>query len=85
MRKKRAASLVARVAVCLGVLLLTAVSAVGRGQAGEPVTRPVVSEDVSPLESIAPVARDGYRGEGFLRKPPGDGPFPAILLIHGGV
>jgi dipeptidyl aminopeptidase/acylaminoacyl peptidase len=31
------------------------------------------------------VARDGYRGEGFLRKPPGDGPFPAVVVIHPGL
>ena len=51
----------------------------------EPVTRPVVSEVVSPLIPIEPVASDGYRGEGILRKPPGDGPFPAVVLIHGGL
>jgi hypothetical protein len=57
------------------------------GQGGNipPITRPVVSEDISPLESIAPVAQDGYRGQGFLRKPPGDGPFPALVWIHGGL
>ena len=40
---------------------------------------------MSPLESIAPVARDGHRGQGFLRKPPGAGPFPALIWIHGGL
>jgi dipeptidyl aminopeptidase/acylaminoacyl peptidase len=40
---------------------------------------------VSPLEAISPIARDGHRGEGFVRKPPGDGPFPAAILIHGGL
>ena len=45
---------------------------------------PLVSEDASPIESIAFETRDGSRGLGFLRKPPGAGPFPAILLIHGG-
>jgi dipeptidyl aminopeptidase/acylaminoacyl peptidase len=49
-----------------------------------PAVFPVVSEDASPIESIAPVARDGSRGLGFLRKPPGAGPFPALILIHGG-
>jgi dipeptidyl aminopeptidase/acylaminoacyl peptidase len=49
------------------------------------VTRPVVSEDACPLEPIAPVARDGHRGQGFLRKPPGPGPFPVIFWIHGGL
>jgi hypothetical protein len=37
---------------------------------GEPTSSPVVPEQTSPLEPIAPVARDGYRGQGFLRKPP---------------
>src|SRR5262249_36615837 len=34
--------------------------------------------------AIAPTARDGHKGVGFLRKPPGKGPFPAVVLIHGG-
>ncbi len=80
----KAEALIPGVVVCLGVLLLTSVPAASRGQAGEPVT-PVVSEDVAPLESIAPVARDGHRGEGLLRKPPGAGPYPAVVWIHGGL
>lgn len=47
-------------------------------------TRPVISEEVAPLEAIAPVAKDGHKGVGFLRKPPGKGPFPAVVLLHGG-
>lgn len=49
-----------------------------------PVLRPIISEDIIPLEAIAPIAADGQAGEAFLRKPPGDGPFPAVVLIHGG-
>ena len=49
------------------------------------ITRPKVSEDVCPLVPFTPVARDGHRGVGFLRKPPGAGSFPAILFIHGGM
>src|SRR5262245_27516126 len=48
-------------------------------------TRPAVSEEVAPLEAIAPVAKDGHKGEAYLRKPPGKGPFPAVVLIHGGI
>jgi dipeptidyl aminopeptidase/acylaminoacyl peptidase len=55
------------------------------GAQTEPTTRPAVSESASPLQPIAPVARDGHRGNGFLRKPPGDGPFPALVLIHPGL
>src|SRR5262245_19102579 len=47
-------------------------------------TRPVISEEAAPLEAIAPVAKDGHKGEAFLRKPPGKGPFPAVVIVHGG-
>lgn len=48
------------------------------------VLRPVISEADVPIEAIAPVATDGFVGEAFLRKPPGNGPFPAVILVHGG-
>jgi dipeptidyl aminopeptidase/acylaminoacyl peptidase len=57
----------------------------GPRSAEDTVTRPSVSEDACALEPIEPVARDGHRGAGFLRKPPGKGLFPAILFIHGGM
>ena len=63
--------------------LALAVAGLARGQ--EQITRPAVSEDACPLETIAPAARDGHRGEAILRKPPGAGPFPAIVWIHGGL
>jgi dipeptidyl aminopeptidase/acylaminoacyl peptidase len=66
---------------CLATAVLTTLAA---GQTDR-ITRPAVSEKASPLQPIAPVAHDGYRGYGFLRKPPGDGPFPAVVLIHGGL
>jgi dipeptidyl aminopeptidase/acylaminoacyl peptidase len=49
------------------------------------VTHPVISEDTSPIETVAPVADDGHRGHAVLRKPPGAGPFPAVVIIHGGL
>lgn len=48
------------------------------------VLRPVIAETAIPVQRIAPVAADGVEGEAYLRKPPGDGPFPAVVLIHGG-
>ncbi|MFK7894186.1 MAG: alpha/beta hydrolase family protein [Myxococcota bacterium] len=50
-----------------------------------PVLSPVISEEAISVESFAPLASDGHRGEGFFRKPPGEGPFPAVILIHGGL
>jgi dipeptidyl aminopeptidase/acylaminoacyl peptidase len=49
-----------------------------------PALIPLVSEDASPVDAISPVARDGHHALGFVRKPPGAGPFPAVILIHGG-
>lgn len=68
--------------VLLTFLIAFVVPALAAAQSG--VMRPVISEDVSPVESISPVASDGFVGEAFLRKPPGAGPFPAVVLIHGG-
>ena len=59
--------------------------AVNQSRDAESITRPVVSENTSPLELIAPVAKDGHRGTGVLRRPPGAGPFPALVWIHGGL
>jgi acetyl esterase/lipase len=49
------------------------------------VTHPAVSEVACPLEVIRPVARDGNRGLAVLRKPPGKGPFPVAIWVHGGI
>jgi dipeptidyl aminopeptidase/acylaminoacyl peptidase len=62
-----------------------AFAAAGLVRAGDEVTSPSISEEVCPLQRIAPEARDGHRGLCFLRKPPGGGPFPAVLIIHGGL
>jgi dipeptidyl aminopeptidase/acylaminoacyl peptidase len=70
--------------VLVAAIIVSAVQLDAQPNANEAASFSVVSEDASPIESIAPVTRDGSRGLGFLRKPPGDGPFPAVILIHGG-
>jgi len=67
------------------VATVTGLVRAGLADAQSEVTRPVVSEASSPLEVITPTAADGYRGQAVLRKPPGRGPFPAIVWIHGGI
>lgn len=64
---------------------LPALVAAQGATASDSLTRPVISEDVAPLVRFEPIGSDGHRGEGFLRKPPGDGPFPAVVFIHGGL
>lgn len=63
---------------------LTVLPGYQHAKAGETVLRPIISELDVPLISLAPVASDQVSGEAFLRKPPGDGPFPAVILVHGG-
>lgn len=58
--------------------------AVGRVHAQQLVTAPIIAETASAMESFTPVASDGHRGHGFLRKPPGSGRFPAVLMLHPG-
>jgi hypothetical protein len=41
---------------------------------------PTISQEVAPLEAIVPVAKDGHKGEAYVRKPPGKGSFPAVLI-----
>jgi dipeptidyl aminopeptidase/acylaminoacyl peptidase len=65
------------------VVLTTVVLA--QSQTAPAVTRPVIAEQVSPVERISPVARDGYAGTAFVRRPPGKGPFPAVVIIHPGL
>src|SRR5262249_39292317 len=54
------------------------------GQVGRSDRLPVVFEKDLPVEAFAPTARDGHKGAAFLRKPTGMGPFPAVVLLHGG-
>lgn len=84
-KKSRMKPLVAPLAVAgLTAFVFAALAAVSQS-VNEPTTCPVISEDTSPIETIAPVAQDGHRGQGLLRKPPGAGPFPSLVWIHGGL
>jgi dipeptidyl aminopeptidase/acylaminoacyl peptidase len=72
-------------ALTVAVAAIPMYTASGQAAKVDPDTRPDVAESDSPLTAIAPVAEDGHRGSAFLRKPPGDGPFPAVLIIHPGL
>jgi dienelactone hydrolase len=47
------------------------------------ITQPEVSEKACPLEIVS-VERDGLKPFAVVRKPPGKGPFPLLIYIHGG-
>jgi dipeptidyl aminopeptidase/acylaminoacyl peptidase len=53
--------------------------------AQESITWPSVSEQVSPLEELSLRAAEGHAVIAVARKPPGKGPFPAIIYLHGGL
>ncbi len=44
-----------------------------------------VSQEISPVGVVAITSPDGYANEVAVRLPPGDGPFPVVILLHGGV
>ena len=73
----------ARFAFLWAVLILHL--GVSLGTAQTPLTRPSISEQVSPVEEISIQAQDGYDVIGVVRKPPGLGPFPAVVVVHGGI
>jgi hypothetical protein len=72
----RGPALAATAAVAWLVFVAMPPAPLGAQSAAPAVTRPVISEDVAPLEAIAPIAKDGHRGIALLRKPPGADPFP---------
>jgi dienelactone hydrolase len=69
----------------LVVSLVLASTFIVQSQTPSEVMRPVIAEQVSPFEQIAPAASDGHAGTAFMRKPPGAGPFPAVVILHGGL
>ncbi len=44
-----------------------------------------VPEEVSPVQRVKVTASDGVITEVALRLPPGAGPFPAVVVLHGGM
>ena len=49
------------------------------------VTYPQVSEVACPLKVVSIPGRAGNEVTAVVRQPPGNGPFPAIVLLHGGL
>ncbi|MCZ6796085.1 MAG: hypothetical protein O7J95_20950, partial [Planctomycetota bacterium] len=53
------------------------------GETRDAVTWPRVPVSVSPLQVIEVRSRDGEKAIAVLRKPPGDGPFAAVVFLGG--
>ena len=52
-------------------------------QAENHFTRPAISQEISPIRRVELVSRTGHASFALVRKPPGKGPFPAIIYFHG--
>jgi acetyl esterase/lipase len=65
------------------------VAAKPRGSSAEvdatKITQPVMSVEVCPVEVFSTLTSDGQKVTFPLRKPPGKGPFPALIHLHGGL
>ena len=66
------------------LLLVAALSPFTASGQTDGTARPFISDEAVPLQAIAPIAKDGHRGRGYLRKPPEGTRFPAVLIIHPG-
>lgn len=69
------------IATVLAVVVLSSCS-LAFGQAK--LTRPEVSETACPLEVISISTPDNHETTAVVRRPPGKGPFPAVVYFHGG-
>src|SRR5437868_3003206 len=49
------------------------------------VTYPQVSEDACPAKIVSISGKAGNQIPAVIRQPPGPGPFPAMVLLHGGL
>ena len=64
------------------VAVLLGVSLPGLAQSRLPGVQ--VSQDVSPVQTVAITASDGHIIDVAVRLPAGDGPFPVVIILHGG-
>jgi dipeptidyl aminopeptidase/acylaminoacyl peptidase len=71
-----------------GELVTLAISVDGRPAGAETVgsdwAAGLVTAGLAPMTEITATAPDGYPVHGFLVLPPGDGPHPVLLVVHGG-
>jgi dipeptidyl aminopeptidase/acylaminoacyl peptidase len=70
-------------AATLFIVQTDRIRAAGSGKLSS-VTWPYVSESVSPVEQLTIDSPTGYRPPVLIRKPPGEGPFPLVVVLHGG-
>jgi acetyl esterase/lipase len=63
------------------IAIMGVASALGEDE----LTRPEVSESACPIEVVSVAVPDAPDTLAVVRKPPGKGPFPALIHLHGGL
>jgi len=83
MNRRNSHGCIRRSVICQILSLAFALAAAG----DEPtkVTYPQVSETACPVKVVSIPGRAGNEVTAVVRQPPGSGPFPAIVLLHGGL
>jgi len=71
--------------VALIAALLFMLRAGAAADAPAEVTYPQISEAACPLKVVSIPGKAGNEVTAVVRQPPGNGPFPAIVLLHGGL
>jgi dipeptidyl aminopeptidase/acylaminoacyl peptidase len=69
----------------LAVVTLIAVSGLRGAEEPAKATYPQVSETACPVKVVSIPGKAGNEVSAVVRQPPGQGPFPAIVLLHGGL
>lgn len=70
--------------ILAALALLSGSLACGQETKQTPTLRPTVSKEACPTIEITATAKDGKEAVAMMRKPPGAGPFPAVIYFHGG-
>src|SRR5215469_5838500 len=74
--------------LALGCAVVVSAGTIAAAQPAERaarVTYPQVSETACPVKVVSIPGRAGNTVTAVVRQPPGPGPFPAIVLLHGGL
>jgi dipeptidyl aminopeptidase/acylaminoacyl peptidase len=73
------------VAAALTAGLLLTLSGLSRAEDSAKATYPQVSEAACPVKVVTIPGKAGNEVSAVVRQPPGNGPFPAMIMLHGGL
>src|SRR5262245_29247076 len=70
---------------CFAIMSAWVTVAAQPTERADAITSPQISESACPIEVVSIPGKAGNEVAAVVRKPLGPGPFPAILLLHGGL